>query len=187
MNLSVKEKINVILYMATTLNGQIADLDHHTPWSSEEWQSYSQLVKQIGVIIIGRTTYELMNEGQDFAKIGNPLVIVVSASGKVSVTEKVKLASNITEAIRLAQELKFSSVLIGGGGKVNASALQENLISEIYLDVEPYIFGRGISLFSPVETNLKLSLLDTKLLNQNTIQLHYKVNGTLQPRELDTN
>ena len=48
--------MKVILYMAISANGYIAKLNHDTPWSDEELQSYSEKVKEAGNLIIGRTT-----------------------------------------------------------------------------------------------------------------------------------
>ncbi len=53
--------------------------------------------------------------------------------------------------------------------------MEKGLVDEIYLDIEPFVFGSGIKLFADGEWENKLKLLGTKLLSRNTIQLHYKV------------
>ena len=53
--------------------------------------------------------------------------------------------------------------------------MRERLINEIYLDVEPLIFGEGIQVIAPSEFEYELELLEVKNLNKNTIQLHYIV------------
>jgi dihydrofolate reductase len=77
--------------------------------------------------------------------------------------------------LQLLAEKGFSSAFIAGGGKVNASFLAEGLIDEIYLDVEPLLFSKGIPVIAPVDFEYDLQLLATKKLNDNTVQLHYKV------------
>jgi len=69
----------------------------------------------------------------------------------------------------------FSEILVAGGGKLNASFMQKGLVDEIYLDIEPFVFGSGIKLFANGEWENKLKLLGTKLLSKDTIQIHYKV------------
>lgn len=41
--------------------------------------------------------------------------------------------------------------------------------------VEPLIFGQGMSLFTPIDFEFKLELLEVKNLSPQTVQLHYKV------------
>lgn len=53
--------------------------------------------------------------------------------------------------------------------------MKEGLINEIYLDVEPLIFGKGIKLFADSDFEYNLELLEVNKLNENTVQLHYKV------------
>ena len=65
--------------MGISLNGYIAKEDGSTPWSEEEWDSYSKFVKKVGNLIIGRRTYEIMNKNKDFEKIGDPFVVVCTS------------------------------------------------------------------------------------------------------------
>jgi len=53
--------------------------------------------------------------------------------------------------------------------------MAEKLIDEIYIDVEPRVFGRGIPLFNGNDFDANLKLLETKKLSDNEIQLHYQV------------
>ena len=63
------------------------------------------------------------------------------------------------------------------GEAVFAEALDllENLIDELYLDVEPIVFGTGIRLFKEEDFEAKLKLVETKKLSANEMQLHYEV------------
>ena len=71
--------MNVILYMAMTLNGFIARTNGETDFvSEEEWKLYSEMVKKAGNIVIGRKTYDVMLENKEFEKLGNPRVVVIT-------------------------------------------------------------------------------------------------------------
>ena len=65
--------------------------------------------------------------------------------------------------------------LVGGGGQADTAALESGLLEEIFIDVEPLVFGRGIPLFAPSDSDLKLKFLDTKKVGESGIQLHYQV------------
>jgi len=70
---------------------------------------------------------------------------------------------------------EFETIILTGGGKLNGAFMKEGLVDEIYLDVEPTVFGKGIPLFGDADFEAKLQLIGTKKLSDNEIQLHYKV------------
>ena len=166
--------MKVILYMATTANGYIARKNDETPWSNEEWQSFKKKVGEIGNIIIGRRTYEIMKEKKEFQKIGDPFTIVLTRKRREG-SSNLTFVNSPEKALDLLKEKGFSETLVAGGSTLNSSFMQGDLIDEIYLDVEPFIFGNGIKLFTDNDFEKKLELIETKPLSKNTIQLHYKV------------
>ena len=66
-------------------------------------------------------------------------------------------------------------ICIIGGSEIASQFMQKNLIDEIFLDVEPLLFGQGMPLFKPADFEAKLELLDVNHLSPQTIQLHYRV------------
>ncbi|MBM3436260.1 MAG: dihydrofolate reductase [Bacteroidetes bacterium] len=165
--------MKVVLYMAITANGFIAKQNGETPWSSEEWASFSEKVGEIKNLVIGKKTFEIMNTEDEFQKIGNPFVVIVS--NEKDNNSNFAFADSPEQALEILKEKGFEQALIAGGGILNSSFLQKGLIDEMYLDVEPFIFGSGINLFAENDYEAKLELLSTKQLSKDTIQLHYKV------------
>ncbi len=163
--------MKVILYMAITANGYIAKENNETPWSNEEWKSFSEKVKEIKNLIIGRKTFEIMDKEKEFQKIGNPFTVIVSNKEENSFN----FVNSPEQAINLLKQKGFSKILVAGGGMLNSSFMQKGLVDEIYLDVEPFFFGKGIKLFANNDFETKLELLETKQLSKNTIQLHYRI------------
>ena len=163
--------MKIVLYMAITANGYIAKENNETPWSDEEWESFSNIVKKIKNLVIGRKTFEIMNQDDEFQKIGNPFTVIVSNKED----NKSNFVKSPEQAIKLLEEKGFSEILVAGGGMLNSSFMQKGLVDEIYLDFEPFLFGKGIKLFADNEFEAKLELLETKLLSKDTIQLHYRI------------
>ncbi|MFH1174484.1 MAG: dihydrofolate reductase family protein [archaeon] len=164
----------VVLYVAMTVNGYIAKENNKTPWSNEEWSSFSTFVKETKNIVIGKNTYTIMKKSGEFGKIGNPFTVVVSKENFAQ-NSNFAAAKSPKEALKILKEKNFAKALVAGGGMLNSSFMKENLIDEIYLDVEPLVFGKGIKLFLDTDFDAALELLGTKNLSQNTIQLHYRV------------
>lgn len=74
---------------------------------------------------------------------------------------------------RLAKD-GYESVAICGGAQIYSTFLTEGLVDELYLTIEPIIFGQGIKFANEVPQQ-NLTLIETNKLNDNTVLLHYKV------------
>ena len=169
--------MKVVLYMAITVNGMIAREDNDTSFTSkEDWASFRQIAEKIGNLIIGRKTYELMEENQLWDKCQ---YIVVTTNTKLKSTKKNVSFTNKTpkEILQYLENLNFNQACVAGGSKLNTSFIKESLIDEIYLAVEPAIISKGISIFTPDDFEYQLELLKVKKLSPQTIQLRYKVNN----------
>lgn len=166
--------MKVVLYMAITPNGMIARKDDDTSWiSKEEWNSYSTAVRAAGNLVVGRRTYNILTKQPEFSELGGVKLIVVSRKNFSMLSSNHFIAHSPREALKLLKD--FKEVAVAGGGRLNSSFMKENLVDEIYLDVEPILFGRGIRLFAEDDFETKLELIGTKKLSDNEIQLHYKV------------
>lgn len=78
--------------------------------------------------------------------------------------------------VKNLEERGYKKMLFGGGSKLLASFLHAKLIDEIWLTLEPRIFGIGHSLVAEEKFDIKLQLLESKQLNaKGTFLLKYKV------------
>ena len=70
----------------------------------------------------------------------------------------------------------YNTVGIVGGAGVYQKMLDLNLMDEIYVTIEPVIFGRGREMFVGGTKTNNLKLISNKKLNKNgTMLLHYKI------------
>jgi len=166
--------MKIILYMAMTINGFIAKEDDDTSWiSQEEWGSYSLAVRRAGCLVVGRRTYHILTKQPEFIDFKDIKLVVVSQNDLTTISPNHLVARSPKEALELLND--FKEVIVAGGGALNTSFMSENLIDEIYLDVEPIVFGKGIRLFKKSDFEAKLRLVETKKLSNDEIQLHYQV------------
>ncbi len=169
--------MKVILYMAMSANGFIAKENGSTDFVSDiEWDSFRKIVNNTGNLVIGRKTYEVMIGNGEFSNFKDVHVLVISNSKnfKTDTTHHLVVKSP-KEALAVLEKERFDKALVAGGGTLNASFMAENLVDEIYIDIEPIIFGKGIRIFSENDFDAKLELIESKKLSDNEIQLHYKV------------
>ena len=168
--------MKTILYMAMTVNGYVAEKDGSTDFvSANEWKHFSAMVRRAGNMIIGRKTYEIMVRNDEFKRLGDIVVIVISSKAIKTKSPWHHSVTSPKAAVNQLSKMKFDVALIAGGGMLNASFMSAKLVDEVYLDVEPTVLGRGIVLFSGASFSQKLRLLGTKKLSKDELQLHYKV------------
>ena len=67
-------------------------------------------------------------------------------------------------------------MLVVGGEQVNFHFLKEKRIDEIWITIEPLLFGLGNSLVSPSRLNITMELKGVRKLNKKgTLLLKYRV------------
>lgn len=135
-------------------------------WASPEDQArFEHLKKKIGVLIMGRKTYEAALRQAQGKLPGGIERIVMSHGGPTP-----------REVVAGLEKRGIHKALLVGGSELNAAFFKEKLVSEIYLTIEPKIFGEGLPLAQGVPLDVQLELLDVKQLNQQgTLLLHYRV------------
>lgn len=168
--------MKVILYMDITVNGMIGKIDGKSDFTSEEdGISFNETCQKIGTVISGRKTYEVLYPDFMPLKQGTHYVLTHDIT-KISNNPTVKFTNKPPEELLIEIEKSGNKeVCLIGGQQTISQFMQKGLIDEIYLDIEPLIFGQGMSLFAPSDFETKLELLETKNLSPQTVQLHYKV------------
>ena len=160
--------------MVMSADGVIAKNAQHNPlnWNSkEDKQLYRETSRKAGVIIMGQNTFDT---------IGSPLPgrlnIVLTREPRTDIPNTLEHKQGEPQDILNDLEKRgYEMVLICGGTFVNSLFLKNNLIDEIQLTIEPKIFGEGLRLFDKTDVDLDLELLETKKLNDNTLNILYKV------------
>ncbi len=135
--------------MGQSLNGVIADEKGGEEFISWKiWNEFKKFSEEIGCFIFGRKAYEIVKKqgNLDAEKIKSEKIIV-SRKRRIDVGKN-RFVTSPKEALDLAKKLGFKEVILVGGGDLNKSFLEKNLIDEIKIYVEPVIVGKGIKLFS---------------------------------------
>ena len=162
-----------ILYMAMSLDWYVSDKNNKTPWSDFEWKNYKNKVLETKNIVIWYTTYNDMLKFDEFEKIWNPKVFVFTNKYLENYWNFIFI-KNYEEFNIEISKFSFDEILIAGWTKLNTYFLKNNLIDELFLDIEPFIFWEWLKLFDSILENKNLELLGSKKYWKNSIQLHYK-------------
>ncbi|HLL60517.1 MAG TPA: dihydrofolate reductase family protein [Candidatus Nitrosocosmicus sp.] len=168
--------MKVILYMAITINGLIAKENGDSDWVSEEdTEQFIKKCRETGAVIMGRHTYDILYPNDLPLKQGIHVVLtknksLISDKPTVIFTDK-----TLKDILSMLEEKGYKEACIIGGSQTVSQFVAQGLVDEVYLDVEPLFFGKGIPLIKDADFEYKLKLLELKKLNENTVQLHYKI------------
>src|SRR5437868_10028744 len=83
------------------------------------------------------------------------------------------ISDKLAEHINNIKKQEGKNILIFGSPRASHSLLQEDLVDEFWLFVNPVLRGEGIPLFKE-PGNKKLKLLGSKTFNCGVIALHYE-------------
>lgn len=170
--------MKVILYTGLTINGFIAKKDGSTDWMcKEDFQDFDNMCRKIGVVVMGRKTWDEMNPNWLPFPQGDGTYLVLTRNSKL-VSEISKTIYHLgapEEAIELLKSQGHSEMLVIGGGETYGSFIQTGLVDELYIDIEPYLFGQGIPFFTEHNFEFKFELVEIIKLTANVVQLHYRV------------
>ncbi|MCL4362121.1 MAG: dihydrofolate reductase family protein [Candidatus Parvarchaeum sp.] len=166
---------NLAVYMHVSINGMIARSDN-SDFSSELARfDFLKTMKKYKVNVIGRNTFKIASKSNGFPLDGLNIVVTkhkikLKREWKnVIVTDK-----KPKDIIKIIESKGYKSAMVAGG-KLATSFLKEGLVNEIYLNVEPIAFGKGIPIFTNENFETKLELLQVKRFSKNEVRLRYRV------------
>ena len=174
---------NVILYIAVSLDGFIAETDGGIDFLTveaeqpEEDNSYEELLQRIDTVVIGRTTYDqVVNEL-------SPERYPYEDKQSYVLTHQVQpespgLIFTSEQPERLIQRLKEEEgqdIWIVGGGQIISPLINHNLIDEYVITTIPTILGSGIPLFQSIEHSVSLKSVDAYCKNGMVTSLYTKI------------
>ncbi len=167
--------MKVILYMAIAANGMIARENDSTDWVSDEsWDNYLSFLNKYKNVVVGHNTYEIMNTDEFLDEC---LYVVMTRKDRAENNKRNVLFINQSpqDILTLLESKGYKEIFVGGGSEINAEFMKAGLVDEVILDVQPTILGKGVPLFDDADFEVKLELVKSKKLNENTLQLHYRV------------
>jgi len=173
----VKNKPLYYAVAAITLDGYIARKpgQNSTQWTSKE--DYSHLKKMeahADILLLARTTFEFAKKG-----LSKYNCIVLTSKAKKGIEQKsdsvIYLNPSKKSLAEYIAEKGYKKICVLGGRGAYDYCLQHNTLDELYITIEPVLFGKGIGMFSREIKLKKFSLVSSKKLNKKgSLLLHYK-------------
>lgn len=170
-----KSTLRFIVIAAVTIDGKIAfNSKHFTNWTSKEDKNFlHKILDTCDVVVVGHKTYEVAVKPLSER---NCIVLTSKVRGSKQVKpnclycnpEKIDLKG-------LIAKFGYKKIAILGGSQTYTYCLENKLLNEIFLTIEPIVFGQGLNLFqSKKSLMVKFTLGSVKKLNtQGSLLLHY--------------
>ena len=175
--------MNIIVIAAMSADGKIAEGPHQNSldWTSkEDTRFFIDKTKEVGTLVMGQTTFETIGK----ALSGRRTVVLtkdVEQQPRFAPMDQVPAEGSVEYATlpvkELVEELRrdgVESLGVAGGSSVYSQFLQAGLVTDLYLTIEPVLFGGGVPLASGFD-RIEMSLVDTTKLNDQAVLLHYQV------------
>jgi dihydrofolate reductase len=168
------EGTRIIAIAAITIDGKIArHSGEFTDWTSpEDKDILHELLDKSDAIVVGNNTFKTAE-----APLSKRNCIVFTRSVETTERPRENLLYYNPNGASLASVLsEYRTVALLGGTQIYTYFLQRDLVDELYITIEPLVFGGGIGLFDRAENvAVKFELLSTERLNQyGSVLLHYR-------------
>ncbi|HSN48986.1 MAG TPA: dihydrofolate reductase family protein [Flavobacterium sp.] len=184
---------NLIFFMHTSLDGFVAGPNGEMDWIKFDdalFDFVGTMTDQADTALYGRVTYEMMQSywpkagekpnatKHDIAHstwYNNVSKVVLSTTIQENGLHNTKVISDhLSDNINKIKQQDGKNIIIFGSPAASQSLLNEGLVDEFWLFVNPIILGQGMPLFKDISGTTKLKLEASKTFACGVIALHYK-------------
>src|SRR5437868_11020637 len=156
--------MKVILAMVMSVDGKTTKWHNphlHTWTSQEDQQYFSGLIEKHNLIIMGRKTYEAAKSLIKH-KPGKLRIVITNNPqqfNNVAIPEQLEFTSVQPKTIiKQLEDRGYTNAFLVGGEHTNSLFLQDNLVNELWVTIEPKIFGSGNGLVGNENFDLNVGL-----------------------------
>jgi dihydrofolate reductase len=179
----------VIFFMLISLDGFFEGPDRDITWHNvdNEFNEFAlEQINTVDTLIFGRVTYDLMagywptpealRDDPAIAAKMNSLPKIVFSSTLSGVTwENTRLVKeNFVEEMSTLKQQAGKDLIIFGSSDLAVTFIEQDLIDELRVMINPVVLGKGKSLFKGIENKLDLKLLHTRTFKSGNVLLYYE-------------
>lgn len=168
-------RMKVVLAVALSADGYVSpssDIRSYEWTSKEDRRHFVQLSKQMQVIIMGAKTFQTFKIKR--APPGRRLIVYTHDPGTIAGENIQTTAMPPQDLVQQLAAEGIETVILYGGMTIYSMFLAAGVVDEVYLTIEPILFGAGVP-FLQTPLGIRMQLLEQSNLNANTILLHYAI------------
>jgi dihydrofolate reductase len=178
--------MKIILIDVSSIDGKLTKWTGNNiyEWSSpEDFANFQKIKSENNLLVMGSGTFEKVKNVDKAglkAEKGRLRIVLTSkpdAYKQFSVPGQLEFWDKTpTALVKKLEQQGYKQMLLVSGGKVATSFFKNNLIDELWLTIEPKIFGVGEPLVQEEKFDISLQLITSEKLNtQGALFLKYKI------------
>jgi len=179
--------------MHTSLDGFVAGPNGEMDWINLDdamFDFVATMTDQADTALYGRVTYEMMQsywpkagEQPNATKHDKEHSNWYNKVSKVVLSKTIQepglhntkvIGDQLSDNINKLKQQDGKNILIFGSPRASQSLLNQGLIDEFWLFVNPIILGQGMALFKDIAGTTRLKLVDSNTFPCGVIALHYE-------------
>lgn len=170
----------IILYIATSLDGRIAEPDggfeflSDYPITEEMNYGYKEFMTSIDTIIMGGRSWREMDAMDAMGNYKDKAVYVVSRNDWGAKKNVSFITENVIERIAALRAEAGKDIWLFGGGKLVSMLLAADLVDEMQIAYIPVILGKGIPLFPEQPKESKWKITGSKVYESGILKVDYQ-------------
>ena len=172
----------ISVYIATSLDGFIARKNGDIDWltaveAAGEDYGYQEFISSVDLLVMGRHTYEKVLTFETWPYPDKKVIVLSSSHPPLpkELEDKVEVVNQSPRELLKTLDSTGSRNVYLDGGKTIQRFLREGLVDEMTITIIPILLGEGLSLFGPLEHDMKLRLMESKHFKNGLVQCKYRV------------
>ncbi|MCW8336287.1 dihydrofolate reductase family protein [Vibrio paucivorans] len=159
-----------IVYIATSLDGYIADKNNQVDWLHEVPNpegsdfGFADFMERVDALVMGRNTFDMVASFGGDWPYSKPVFVLSNKMTSVpeQYQDKVFLVKGeLKEVVSRLNEQGYQDLYIDGGVTIQ-NFLAQDLIDEMIITTIPTLLGGGIPLFGELQSSLKFKHLESE-------------------------
>lgn len=166
-------KRKLILYIATSLDGMIADSEGNIDWLTdtltitEADDSYDTFYKSVDTAIMGSTTFKQVTEvlSPEHYPYESVRSYIFTSQPAID-SDSIKFVNgDIVAFIETLKKQDGKDIWLVGGASLVTPLVNANLIDTYMITLIPTILGKGIPLFNNIKRRQNVEIQESRLIN----------------------
>jgi dihydrofolate reductase len=171
-----------IVFIATSLDGYIADKDGGLDWlqtipnPDNLDMGYVELIGRIDALVMGRKTFEKVCSFDCDWPYSKPVFVLSNSMKSIPEGYEGKaepISGFLPDVIAAIHQKGHKHIYIDGGVTVQ-NFLKDNLIDEMIITVIPILLGDGTPLFGKLPKPIEFEYVKTEVFLDAIVQNHYR-------------
>jgi dihydrofolate reductase len=179
----------LLSFMVVTLDGYYEGPEGEFDWPNvdDEFNEFAiSQMNDIGMLVFGRATYEgmasywptpaaLEDDPAIAARMNSiPKVVFSSTLDSADWENSTLVTGNAAEAIAELKQQPGKDLAMFGSPTLTASLIEQGLVDELRVMVQPILLGAGKSLFAALHHRVPVALERTTVFRSGNVLLHYR-------------